>query len=182
MATVVLGTALAWERGARAEDAGTAARVTPAMAVGIWTGMQLVPSPLFVVGTGNASVGFRWQVTPIAYSFGVAAKPVRAFIVEPVARHTGAIELYLSPEWACCAEKGTSWIGRGGLRLYLPLAGRGESLSGSLGASYYRASDGDGASAEIGAYTLFGILGLTLTFSPKLTGRETMLALALRYF
>ena len=63
--------------------------------------MQLVPSPLFVVGSGNVGGGLRWQVTPFLYSFGVAAKPVRAFVVEPVARHAGAIELYASPEWAC---------------------------------------------------------------------------------
>jgi hypothetical protein len=124
----------------------------------------------------------RWQVTPIVYSFGVAAKPLRAFIVEPVARHSGAIELYGSPEWACCAPSGTSWIGRGGVRLYLPLVGRGESLSGSVGASYYRAAGGDGLSMELGAYALYGMVGLTVTFSPALDGRETMLALALRYF
>ena len=36
--------------------------------------MQLVPSPLFVVGTGNVGGGVRWQVTPLVYSFGVAAE------------------------------------------------------------------------------------------------------------
>ena len=157
--------------------------ISPAAAAAVWTAMQLVPSPLFVVGTGNAGGGVRWQVTPIVYSFGVAAKPVRAFVVEPVARHSGAIELYASPEWACCANQDrSSWIGRGGARLYLPLVGRGESLSGSVGASYYRAAGGDGLSMEIGAYALFGTIGLTITFSPTLAGRETILALALRYF
>jgi hypothetical protein len=164
------------------EQAGAAVPVNPVVAAGVWTAMQLVPSPLFVVGSGNVGGGLRWQVTPFVYSFGVAAKPVRVFVVEPVARHAGAVELYASPEWACCAPTGTSWVGRGGARLYLPLVGRGESLSGSIGTSYYRAAGGDGFSAELGAYALFGTIGLTVTFSPKLEGRETMLALALRYF
>jgi hypothetical protein len=168
---------------ARADEVIPEPRVSPTAAVGVWAAMQLVPSPLFVVGTGNAGGGVRWQVTPFVYSFGVAAKPVRAFIVEPVARHTGAIELYGSPEWACCAPNDrSSWMARAGVRLYVPLVGRGESLSGSFGASYYRASGDDGFSAEVGAYALFGMIGLTLTFSPTLEGRETMLALALRYF
>jgi hypothetical protein len=156
--------------------------VSPALAAGVWTAMQLVPSPLFVVGTGNVGGGVRWQVTPVLYSFGVAAKPLRAFVVEPVARHSGAIEFYASPEWACCAPTGTSWIGRGGARLYLPLVARGESLSASVGASYYWAAGGEGLSTELGAYALYGTIGLTVTFSPGLEGRETMLALALRYF
>jgi hypothetical protein len=179
---LALGGTLAFARVARADDVGAPVRVSPLSAAGVWTAMQLVPSPLFVVGTGNAGGGVRWQVTPIVYSFGIAEKPVRAFVVEPVARHAGAVELYVSPEWACCAAAGTSWIGRGGARLYLPLVGRGESLSGSVGASYYRASGGDGLSMEMGAYALFGTVGLTITFSPTLAGRETILALALRYF
>jgi len=173
---------LAAARPARADDVGAPVRVDRTGAAVVWTVMQLVPSPLFVVGTGNAGGGVRWQVTPLVYSFGVAERPVRAFVVEPVARHAGAIELYASPEWACCAPSGTSWIGRGGVRLHLPLVGRGESLSGSVGASYYRSSGGDGLSMEMGVYALFGTIGLTVTFSPTLEGRETMLALALRYF
>jgi hypothetical protein len=168
---------------ARADDVGSASRVSPALAAGVWTAMQFVPSPLLVVGTGHVGGGVRWQITPLVYSFGVAARPVRAFIVEPVARHSGAVELYVSPEWVCCAPKnGTSWIGRGGTRLYLPLVSRGESLAWSIGGSYYRASGGDGLAAEMGAYALFGMIGLTVTFSPTLARREAILALALRYF
>jgi hypothetical protein len=176
-------TLCACARGARADDVGSPSRITPAMAAGVWTFMQFVPSPLLVVGTGNVGGGVRWQVTPIVYSFGIAEAPFRAFVVPPVARHAGAIELYASPEWACCAPNGaTSWLARGGARLYLPLVGKGESLSGSVGASYYRASGGDGMSMEVGAYALFGAVGFTLTYSPTLRRRETIAALALRYF
>jgi hypothetical protein len=119
----------------------------------------------------------------LLYSFGVASKPIRAFVIEPVARHAGAVELYASPEWACCAPgDGTSWIARGGVRLYLPLVGRGEALTGSLGGSYYRAAGGDGGSVEAGVHVLFGMLGLIVTVSPALTGREFMSALHIRYF
>jgi hypothetical protein len=160
-----------------------ALRVTPGAAAGLWIFTQLIPSPLYVATSDRVGGGVRWQVTPLVYSFGVAAKPVRAFVIEPVARHSGAVELYVSPEWACCAPgDGTSWIARGGARLYLPLVGRGEALTGSLGGSYYRASDGSGASVEMGVHMLFSMLGLTVTVSPRLTGREVIGALHIRYF
>jgi hypothetical protein len=55
-------------------------------------------------------------------------------------------------------------------------------LAASLGGSYYRAGDGDGAAVEVGAYVLFGIFGLTVTVAPTLTRREVIGALAIRYF
>ena len=73
-------------------------------------------------------------------------------------------------------------IARGGARLYLPLIGRGEALTGSVGGSYYRASDGHGASVEMGLHVLFSLIGLIVTVSPRLTGREVITALQIRYF
>jgi hypothetical protein len=152
-------------------------------AAGVWTVAQLIPSPLLVVGPGHVGGGLRWQITPLVYSFGVAARPFRAFVIEPVARHSGGIELYGSPEWACCAPGGgTSWIARGGARVYLPLVGHGEALACSVGASYYRASGGAGAAFDVGAYALFGIVGVTVTVSPALASREVIGGLNLRYF
>lgn len=183
MAALLVTLAFAFARVARAEEASPAVRVSPAAALGIWTFAQLIPSPLYVATSDRVGGGVRWQITPFIYSFGVAARPVRAFIIEPVARHTGAIELYGSPEWACCAPgQETSWILRGGARLYLPLIGRGEALTGSLGGSYYRAAGGDGASIEAGIHVLFSTLGITVTVSPRLTGREVITALQIRYF
>ncbi len=152
-------------------------------ATAVWAAAQAVPSPLLVIGGGHVAGGVRWQITPFVYSFGVAAHPVRAFIVDPVARHAGALEVYASPEWSCCApDGGTSWLVRGGGRLYLPIIGRGEFLSGSLGGSYYRASGGGGGSIEAGIYTLFGMVGLSVTVSPALAHREIINALVLRFF
>jgi hypothetical protein len=165
------------------EEQRPAVRITPVAAAVVWGVAQLIPCPLYVASSNRVGGGVRWQITPLVYSFGVAARPVRAFIIEPVARHTGAIELYGSPEWACCAPgDATSFIARAGVRLYLPLIGRGEALTGSLGGSYYRAGDGDGPSVEVGVYALFASIGLTVTVSPRLTGREVISALHLRYF
>ncbi len=125
----------------------------------------------------------RWQLTPLVYSFGVTARPWRALVIEPSARHSGSLELYGSPEWACCAPGArSSWIGRAGIRLYLPLIERGESLSWSFGGSYYHTSTGGGGSVELGSYTLSGVLGISLMFSPALSQREFIAALSVRYF
>jgi hypothetical protein len=126
--------------------------------------------------------GLRWQLTPLLYSFGISERPLRAFLVPPIARHSGSIELHASPEWPCCAPEGASWILRVGLRTYLPLIEHGEMLSWSFGASYYRAADGGGFAGDLGIYTLFGVLGLNVTVSPELARREVITAITVRYF
>jgi hypothetical protein len=45
------------------------------VAVAAWTLAQLVPSPLLVAGTDHVGGGRRWQITPLLYSFGIAAEP-----------------------------------------------------------------------------------------------------------
>jgi hypothetical protein len=167
-----------------AEQAGPAPRQpSPLVAAGAWTVTQLVPSPLLVTSSHHVGAGVRWQVTPVLYSFGVTAHPWRAFVVPPSVRHSGSVELFGSPEWACCAPTGnSSWLGRVGSRVYLPLVERGEALSWSFGGSYYRASSHGGAAAELGIYTLYGVFGITVTVSPALARREVITALSVRYF
>lgn len=151
--------------------------------VAIWGAIQFIPSPMLVGGTHGVGGGMRWQVTPFLYSFGVAARPARFFIIAPVARHSGAVEFFGSPEWTGCAGPGDSgWIGRAGARLYLPLVGRGESLAMSLGGSYYYENQRHGAATELGFYTLSSIVGISFTLSPWLDGREGMVAMTLHYF
>jgi hypothetical protein len=160
-----------------------ATRFSPLTAVAAWMVAQAIPSPLFIAGDHHVGAGMRWQVTPLLISFGVAAQPLRSLIVSPVARHSGSIELHVSPEWACCAERGgTSWVLRSGARLYLPLLERGEALSWSIGGSYYLAAEGGGASADLALYSFSGILGLNLTVSPWLARRQLIAALSIRYF
>lgn len=183
LALASLAAVVAHARPAGADERAGVPRMGPVTAGFVWAATQLVPSPLFVMGSSGAGGGVRWQVTPLLVSFGVAAKPVRAFIVDPIARHSGSVELFVSPEWVSpVPADGTGWIARGGVRLTLPIAGRGETLSWSVGGSCYRASGGDGLSAELGVYFLFGVFGFTVTFSPALAGREIIHALTIRYF
>ena len=157
--------------------------MSPAAAVAVWAAAQLVPSPLLVIGKEHVGGGLRWQLTPILYSFGIAERPWRSFLVSPIARHSGAIELHVSPEWACCApEEQSSWLVRAGLRLYLPLLEHGEKLSWSVGGSYYRAASGGSASADLAIFTFNGAFGLNLTVSPWLARRELITAFTIRLF
>lgn len=157
--------------------------MSPLVASSVWALSQLVPSPLLISGKEHVGGGLRWQVTPVLYSFGIAERPLRTFFVSPIARHSGSLELHLSPEWSCCAPGDvSSWLLRTGLRLYLPLIEHGEQLSWSLGGSYYRAAGGGGAALDLGVYTLSGVLGLSITVSPWLTRREVITALNIRYF
>jgi hypothetical protein len=179
-AIVVLG--LVWP--VSADDAAPAeTRLQPWLAAGAWAIAQLVPNPLLVVGDGHVGGGLRWQLTPLLFSFGIAERPVRSFFVSPIARHSGSVDLHVSPEWSCCAAGGDhSWLARAGLRVYLPLIEHGEVLSWSVGASCYYAADGVGPAGDLGIYTLFGVLGLTVTVSPLLSQREVIAALNIRYF
>ena len=62
------------------------------------------------------------------------------------------------------------------------MIGRGDNLSASLGAAYFRFADQDGISFEAGAYILFGGLGLVLTHSPGFDAAPWLATLRLRYF
>ena len=66
----------------------------------LWAALQLVPSPETVIWNNQVRFGARWQVTPLLYSFGRSRRvsPWRSFLVEPIARHSGSIEAYFSPE------------------------------------------------------------------------------------
>jgi hypothetical protein len=100
-----------------------------------------------------------------------------------MARAPGALELYLSPAWLCCApaEK-SSWMLHAGGRVYLPLAGRGENLAASFGASYYMANPHQGVAFEAAIYALSTIVGLSISVAPWLTAREVSTTLTLRYY
>lgn len=148
-----------------------------------WLLVQLVPSPELWIGASGTRFGVRWQVTPLLYSFGINRKlsPWRAFVVEPLTRHAGSIELFGSPEYVAGAAAG-GWMVRGGIRSYFPLLDRGEALSCSLGASVLHARDRVAASYEAGIYTLFGGLGAQVTVTPTAALRSTTITLSIRYF
>ena len=152
-------------------------------ATATWAVAQLIPSPLLAISDSGASGGMRWQWTPLVYSFGVTEDPWRSTIVSPVARHTGAFELYVSPEWYCCVRASESgWLGRAGARIYFPVVGHGEALTTSVGGSYYYENRRHGGAAELGLYGLSSLLGATVTFAPRLIGREIVVGLSLHLY
>jgi hypothetical protein len=160
-----------------------AASLSKPVATLLWGAAQLIPTPLVATDGHIAQGGLRWQITPLLYSFGIAAKPWRSFVVAPMARLSGSLELFVAPEWTCCAGGARDgWLVRGGLRGYLPLLEHGETLALSLGASYHRNARVGGPSFDLGLHTLFGMLGLVATVSPGLEGRQLSLALSIRYF
>ncbi|MET0388157.1 MAG: hypothetical protein ABW321_19450 [Polyangiales bacterium] len=180
----VVALCLCTASGVKAQAAAPpASQPSPVVAGGMWTFLQLIPSPLLVVGERHVGFGLRWQVTPFLYSFGIAGRPVRLFLVSPIARHSGSLELHASPEWACCTpDDRSNWLLRAGLRVYLPLIEHGEVLSWSIGSSYHYAGREHGAALDVGLYTFFGVLGVNLAVSPWLSRREVTLALSIRYF
>jgi hypothetical protein len=152
----------------------------------LWIASQLIPSPeLISVKDSHPRFGLRWQVTPLLFSLGINRKlnPWRFFVVEPLVRQNGSIELFFTPEWLNLTNGfNTNWLFRGGLRVYFPLYRRGEYLSGSLAASYYNFNGDQGISYEAGVYLFFGILGFQATYSPEMTSSPWIFTLRLRYF
>jgi hypothetical protein len=159
-----------------------------------WALLQLVPSPEVAFGrqrhigpTGSvddgarAAFGLRWQVTPVLWSFGVhpSQSRWRYFVVDPIARHSGSLELSTSVEYIGGHLDGV--LVRPGLRAYLPVAQRGEYLSVSLGTSVY-AYQGFRVAYDVGAYVLGGTVGLQMTVAPTHAPLAAIATLRLRYF
>lgn len=150
-----------------------------------WAGLQLIPSPQWVKSNNSTDFGFRWQITPILYSWGINknVSPWRYVVVDPVARQSGSIELFFSPEVIFSKlEFKDSWTFRSGARTYFPLWHKGEYLSGSLAVSYFNFNGDNGISYEAGFYLLAGILGFQTTYSPNMKNSEWIFTIRLRYF
>ena len=169
-------------RAAFGDDAVTEPAIRPTP---LWLVAQLAPSPEIAYGESVARLGLRWQLTPLLYSFGTNRRlsPWRIGVVEPLVRQSGSVELFLSPEYLVRGPTfWDGWLWRAGLRTYLPIVERGDYLSVSFGASCYEFAGRAGASYEIGAYVLFGIVGAQITFSPRSGPAQTIATLRLRYF
>lgn len=175
-ATPILATAVP----ARAADERQHRRPVPSL---LWFGTQLLPSPEWTDGSDGVAFGLRWQVTPVLYSFGANRRVSRwrTFVVEPLVRHSGSVELYFSPE--VLLDANPRFVARPGARVYFPIVEHGEALSMSVGASYQRIAGVDAVAAEAGVYFLFGILGVQVTHAPgQSTPAKTTVALSVRYF
>ncbi|MBX3208733.1 MAG: hypothetical protein KF764_27115 [Labilithrix sp.] len=159
-----------------------------------WAALQLVPSPEVAVGRQRhvgpsgevdagprAAFGLRWQLTPVLWSFGVHPSQPRwrTFVVDPLARQSGSIELSTSFEYI--GGHVDRLLARPGLRVYLPVAHKGEYLSVSLGTSVY-AYEGFRVAYDVGAYILAGTLGVQMTVAPAHAPLAAIATVRLRYF
>ena len=150
-----------------------------------WLATQLVPSPELVYGGGAPRFGTRWQVTPLLYSWGIhrGLSPWRFFVAEPLVRQSGSLELYFTPEYVVYGPSfGAGWIARTGVRSYFPIVAHGDYLSLSIGASHVYFDGRSGAAIEGGAYVLFGVAGVQITYSPSIAPLEWIATFRIRYF
>lgn len=146
-----------------------------------WTLLQAVPSITFFEDRNEKNSGLRfgleWQVIPLSYSFNSNpyVSPVQFFYVRPAARFSGSAELFFEPEYVPGGFKYADlkrFMFKGGSRLVLPLAQKGEYLSLSLGTGYYyqktnSGNKNDGATFEAGVYSFFGMLGIKFNYNLK---------------
>ena len=150
-----------------------------------WLLTQLIPSPELAIGDDGAAFGLRWQVVPLSYSFGIDRRlsPFRAFVVEPLVRTSGSLELFVAPEYLAIDERLSHRFGvRIGARAHFPLIERGDYLSISLGTAYVRFPERESASYQFGAYLLFGFLGLEQSILPAFDEARWIGTLNVRFF
>ncbi len=151
----------------------------------LWALAQLLPSPELVVTGGEVYAGLRWQLTPLLVAFGLrrGIHPWRVLVVDPIARYGGSVELFVSPEFlALPGGFERQWAVRTGLRATVPVLGAGEELAVFLGASHLLYRQEHSAGFEVGASTLFGLLGVQLTWHPRFQGSEAwIVTLRVRY-
>jgi hypothetical protein len=166
------------ERRATATPPGTSVTLA-------WVLTQLVPSPELAVGDDGAAFGIRWQVVPVLYSFGIDRRlsPFRAFVVEPLVRTSGSLELFVAPEYLWIDDRVASRFGfRAGIRAHFPVIEKGDYLSLSLGTAYARFGERESASYQVGAYLLFGFLGFEQSFLPAFAEARFISTLNVRFF
>lgn len=160
-----------------------------------WMILQTLPAPVFTHDAnevdGRMQFGLRWNITPINISFNANkyVSDVQFFMVNPVRRFTGSIELFLQPEWATARFQNADMdrFGLGiGSRIFIPVQNYGETFAASIGGKYtYRNSeilDKDGYfGLEAGFYALYGIFGLQFNYNFDERSRYNF-GLYIRYF
>lgn len=170
------------EVGAEAEVETEAAepRVAPVL---LWWAAQLLPNSDIAVSPDRARYGLRWQFTPLSYSWGINRKLSgwRSLVVEPLTRNSGSIELHVSP--GMYFEPRPTELVRTGVRATFPLMHRGEYLSTSVGGFHQWAFGENRGYAEVGLYTLLGIVGLQVAVDPSWQADyPILLSVTARYF
>lgn len=179
------GAAIVWLAGGTSERAFAAESSPGVRPTWAWAGAQLLPSPELAFGNGPARFGMRWQLTPVLYSYGIhrSQSRWRSFVVEPIVRQSGSVELFFSPEILGVNDPISKGLGfRAGARSYFPLLERGDYLSISLGSAYAQFGSDRSAAFEVGAYVLFGFVGLQFSFLPHLDRARYVGTLWVRVF
>lgn len=160
-----------------------------------WFVTQLLPSPEVAVGrihetsatgtsesTTQPAFGLRWQLSPVVWSWGTNRRVSRwrYLVVDPLARHSGSLELSGSIEyfWGHVDR----FLFRPGVRAYFPLAQRGEYLSTSIGTSVYGYDEKLRVAYDVGAYVLFGLFGVQATIAPDHGPLMAIGTFRIRYF
>jgi hypothetical protein len=146
-----------------------------------WIVVQTIPSPEVAVGGAAPAAGLRWQLTPLLYSFGMYRKlsPWRTFVVEPLTRQSGSIEIFFSPEFL--SARTTEWIARAGIHATFPLLERGEKLALTLGAGIAFGAE-TSADFEGGVSIVSGAFGLFFSYAPRVTLAPATFSLRVRWF
>lgn len=178
-AALVIAALLLVSASARAADEGPHARITVP-----WALTQLAPSPTWLVADG-AHFGLRWQLTPLlwAYRMPPGATQIRGFVIDPLARISGSVELNVSPWWTRLPDRGGGPFGVAiGVRTTVPLVDHGEGLAAAAGVSWLFL-DGQGSPVyEAGVSTFFGVLGFDVGYAPKILGGAWLASIRVRYF
>ncbi|MBK8552747.1 MAG: hypothetical protein IPL53_17450 [Ignavibacteria bacterium] len=160
-----------------------------------WTLFQAIPSPTFYQDRNDNDArlqfGFRWHVTPVNYSFNAnkLVSPVQFFLVNPVRRYGGSLELLIEPEWATGGYQYSNlqrFNLSAGARAFIPAIEYGEYLAFSVAGKYnFTKNKSDQSldyySAEAGLYTLFGIAGIVFNYNFTSQSRYNI-SLNLKYY
>lgn len=129
-----------------------------------WIDWQLVPNFTVTSTPPQAPFGFEWEATPLLYSFGISrlVSPWYSFIVEPVARFTGSIEVVVTGQFYPY-KLGTSHFGHSAQLLgHIPLIERGEHLALNIGLAKYRIGTEYPLFKVVDISTLFGFVHINL--------------------
>ncbi|HEY8079897.1 MAG TPA: hypothetical protein VIF62_37455, partial [Labilithrix sp.] len=120
--------------------------------------------------------------TPVLWSWGVNRRVTRWrwFVVDPLARNAGSIELNGSLEYLWGDVN--RFLVRPGVRATFPLVQRGEYLSMSIGTSTYQYDDTFRVAYDAGLHILYGILGAQVTVAPGHAPLRTIGTVTIRYF
>jgi hypothetical protein len=147
----------------------------------LWMLTQVIPSPEVGFGGAQPAAGLRWQLTPLLYSFGIYRKlsPWRTFVVEPLTRQSGSIELFVSPEYL--ASRTDDWLVRVGVHATFPLRERGEQLAVTIGAGICLGTESS-AEIEAGVSVFAGTFGLFFAYAPRVSLAPATLTLRVRWF